>query len=166
MKSLFLTRHAKSSWDHPGLSDIDRPLNSRGKKAAPRMGELIHKKKDIPNILISSPAHRAFSTAKAFAETFGYIENDIIINNTIYGAGPYQLLDIVKDQDDLYHSIMLFGHNPTFTTFANMLSNENIFNVVTCGVVRIDFNIQNWVDIDYGSGSMIYYEYPKKHIKQ
>ncbi|MFL3026848.1 MAG: SixA phosphatase family protein [Candidatus Neomarinimicrobiota bacterium] len=166
MKSLFLTRHAKSSWDHPGLSDIDRPLNSRGKKAAPRMGELIHKKKDIPNILISSPAHRAFSTAKAFAETFGYLENDIIINNTIYGAGPYQLLDIVKAQDDLYHSIMLFGHNPTFTTFANMLSNENIFNVVTCGVVRIDFNIQNWVDIDYGSGSMIYYEYPKKHIKQ
>ena len=166
MKSLFLTRHAKSSWDHPGLSDIDRPLNSRGKKAAPRMGELIHKKKDIPNILISSPAHRAFSTAKAFAKTFGYIENDIIINNTIYGAGPYQLLDIVKDQDDLYNSIMLFGHNPTFTTFANMLSNENIFNVVTCGVVRIDFNIQNWVDIDYGSGSMIYYEYPKKHIKQ
>ena len=166
MKSLFLTRHAKSSWDHPGLSDIDRPLNSRGKKAAPRMGELIHKKKDIPNILISSPAHRAFSTAKAFAKTFGYPENDIIINNTIYGAGPYQLLDIVKDQDDLYHSIMLFGHNPTFTTFANMLSNENIFNVVTCGVVRIDFNIQNWVDIDYGSGSMIYYEYPKKHIKQ
>ena len=166
MKSLFLTRHAKSSWGHVGSSDIDRPLNSRGKKAAPRMGELIHKKKDIPNILISSPARRAFSTAKSFAKTFGYIENDIIINNTIYGAGPYQLLDIVKDQDDLYHSIMLFGHNPTFTTFANMLSNENIFNVVTCGVVRIDFNIQNWVDIDYGSGSMIYYEYPKKHIKQ
>mgnify|MGYP003328186992 CR=1 FL=1 len=80
MKSLFLTRHAKSSWDHAGLSDIDRPLNSRGKKAAPRMGELIHKKKDIPNILISSPAHRAFSTAKAFAETFGYIENDKLVS--------------------------------------------------------------------------------------
>ena len=70
------------------------------------------------------------------------IEDDIIVNNTIYGAGPYQLLDIVKNQDNLHHSLMLFGHNPTFTTFANMVSNENIFNVVTCGVVRIDFNIQ------------------------
>jgi phosphohistidine phosphatase len=166
LKSLLLTRHAKSSWDHAGLSDIERPLNSRGKKAAPLMGQLIREKMDIPDILISSPANRAFSTAKVFAETFGYIENDIIINNTIYGAGPYQLLDIVKDQDNIYHSIMLFGHNPTFTTFANMLSNENIFNVVTCGVVKIDFNIQNWIDIDYGSGNMIYYEYPKKHTKQ
>ena len=166
MKSLFLTRHAKSSWDHTGLSDIDRPLNRRGEKAAPLMAELIYKKKDIPDILISSPAKRAFSTAKVFAEIFGYIENDIIINNTIYGAGPYQLLDIVKDQENINHTIMLFGHNPTFTTFANMLSNENIFNVVTCGVVRIDFNIQNWIDIDYGSGDMIYYEYPKKHTKQ
>ena len=166
MKNLFLTRHAKSSWDHAGLSDIDRPLNSRGKKAAPFMGQLIHEKADIPDVLISSPANRAFSTAIAFAEIFGFIENDIIVNNTIYGAGPYQLLDIVKDQDKLYHSIMLFGHNPTFTTFANMLSNENIFNVVTCGVVRIDFNVQNWSDIDYGSGNLIYYEYPKKHAEK
>ena len=165
MKSLFLTRHAKSSWNHAGLSDIDRPLNDRGKKAAPFMGELIFNKKDIPKILISSPANRAFSTAKVFAEKFGYIENDIIINKTIYGAGPYQLLDIVKEQDNSYDSIMLFGHNPTFTNFANMLSNENIFNVVTCGVIRIDFNIQNWMEVDYGSGELIYYEYPKKHKK-
>ena len=166
MKSLFLTRHAKSSWGHAGLSDVDRPLNNRGKKAAPFMGQLIHEKGDIPDVLISSPANRAFSTAKVFAEIFGFIENDIIINNTIYGAGPYQLLDIVKDQANLYHSIMLFGHNPTFTTFANMLSNENIFNVVTCGVVRIDFNVQNWSDFDYGSGNLIYYEYPKKYAKK
>ena len=78
MKSLFLTRHAKSSWGHAGLSDVDRPLNNRGKKAAPFMGQLIHEKGDIPDVLISSPANRAFSTAIAFAEIFGFIENDII----------------------------------------------------------------------------------------
>ena len=153
MKSLFLTRHAKSSWNHVSLSDIERPLNSRGEKAAPFMGQLIYEKSDIPDLLISSPANRAFSTAKAFAKIFGLIENDIIINDTIYGAGPYQLL-------------MLFGHNPTFTTFANMLTNENIFNLVTCGVVKIDFNVKNWLDIDYGSGIMNYYEYPKKYQKK
>ena len=166
MKSLFLTRHAKSSWDHAGLSDIDRPLNNRGKKAAPFMGQLIYDKADIPDLLISSPAKRAFSTAKEFAKIFGLIEDDIIVNNTIYGAGPYQLLDIVKNQDNLHHSLMLFGHNPTFTTFTNMVSNENIFNIVTCGVVRIDFNFSNWIDIEYGSGNLIYYDYPKKHKKK
>ena len=166
MKSLFLTRHAKSSWNHVGLSDIERPLNSRGEKAAPFMGQLIYDKSDIPDLLISSPANRAFSTAKAFAKIFGLIENDIIINDTIYGAGPYQLLDIVKEQDNFHQSVMLFGHNPTFTTFTNMLTNENIFNVVTCGVVKIDFNVKNWLDIDYGSGIMNYYEYPKKYQKK
>ena len=107
MKSLFLTRHAKSSWNHVGLSDIERPLNSRGEKAAPFMGQLIYEKSDIPDLLISSPANRAFSTAKAFAKIFGLIKNDIIINDTIYGAGPYQLLDIVKEQDNLHQSVML-----------------------------------------------------------
>ena len=166
MKSLFLTRHAKSSWDHAHLSDIDRPLNSRGKKTAPLMGQLISEKSDIPDLLITSPAKRAFSTAKVFAKKFGLIEDDIIVNSSIYGAGSSQLLEIVKDQSNSYHLIMLFGHNPTFTIFANMLSNESIFNIVTCGVVRIDFDIQSWLDIDYGSGNLIYYEYPKKYLKK
>ena len=163
MKYLFLTRHAKSSWSNPGLADIDRPLNKRGKKAAPFMGKLIMDKGEKPELLISSPAYRAFSTAKAFGEAMGLVENDIIINRTIYGAGAQQLLELVQNQDDLNKSIMLFGHNPTFTSFVNFLTSSNIMNVVTCGVVRIDFECSSWTDIDFGSGRLAYYEYPKKY---
>ena len=163
MKNLFLTRHAKSSWSNPGLADIDRPLNERGKKAAPFMGKLIMDKGGKPELLISSPAYRAFSTAKAFGEAMGLVENDIIIDRIIYGAGAQQLLDLVQIQDDLHKSIMLFGHNPTFTSFVNMLTGSNIMNVVTCGVVRIDFEYSSWTDIDFGSGRLVYYEYPKKY---
>ena len=163
MKYLFLTRHAKSSWSNPGLADIDRPLNERGKKAAPFMGKLIMDKGEKPELLISSPAYRAFSTAKAFGEAMGLVENDIIINRTIYGAGAQQLLELVQNQDDLNKSIMLFGHNPTFTSFVNFLTGSNIMNVVTCGVVRIDFECSSWTEIDFGSGRLAYYEYPKKH---
>ena len=163
MKYLFLTRHAKSSWSNPGLADIDRPLNERGKKAAPFMGKLIMDKGEKLELLISSPAYRAFSTAKAFGEAMGLVENDIIINRTIYGAGAQQLLELVQNQDDLNKSIMLFGHNPTFTSFVNFLTGSNIMNVVTCGVVRIDFECSSWIDIDFGSGRLAYYEYPKKY---
>ena len=163
MKNLYLTRHAKSSWGNPGLADIDRPLNGRGKKAAPLMGKLIVDKGENPELLISSPANRAFSTAKEFAKEMGCAETNIIVNRAIYGAGAQQLLNLVQDVDDLYNSIMLFGHNPTFTSFCNMLSGENILNIVTCGVVRIDFEFSSWKNIDFNSGRMIYYEYPKKY---
>ena len=163
MKNLFLTRHAKSSWNNPGLADIDRPLNERGKKAAPFMGKLIVDKGEKPELLISSPANRALSTARAFGEVMGLVENDIIVNRAIYSAGAQQLLELVQNQDDLHKSIMLFGHNPTFTSFVNMLTGSNIMNVVTCGVVRINFEYSSWIDIDFGSGRLVYYEYPKKY---
>jgi phosphohistidine phosphatase len=163
LKNLYLTRHAKSSWGNPGLADIDRPLNHRGKKAAPLMGKLIVDRGENPELLISSPANRAFSTAKEFAKEMGCAETNIIVNRAIYGAGAQQLLNLVQDVDDLYNSIMLFGHNPTFTSFCNMLSGENILNIVTCGVVRIDFEFSSWKNIDFNSGRMIYYEYPKKY---
>lgn len=163
MKNLFLTRHAKSSWSNPGLADIDRPLNERGKKAAPFMGKLIVDKGEKPELLISSPANRALSTARAFGEVMGLVENDIIVNRAIYSAGAQQLLELVQNQDDLHKSIMLFGHNPTFTSFVNMLTGSNIMNVVTCGVVRINFEYSSWIDIDFGSGRLVYYEYPKKY---
>ena len=163
MKNLYLTRHAKSSWSNPGLADIERPLNGRGKKAAPLMGKLIVDKGEKPELLISSPANRAFSTAKVFASAMGLHETDVLIKDTIYGAGVHQLLNLVQDVDDLYNSIMLFGHNPTFTSFGNMVSGENIMNIVTCGVVRIDFEFSSWKNIDFNSGRLVYYEYPKKY---
>ena len=127
------------------------------------MGKLIADKGEKPELLISSPANRALSTAKAFGKAMGLVENGIIIDRTIYGAGTQQLLELVQNQDDLYKSIMLFGHNPTFTSFVNLLTGSNIMNLVTSGVIRIDFKFSSWTDIDFGSGRLAYYEYPKKY---
>ena len=127
------------------------------------MGKLISDKGEKPELLISSPANRALSTAKAFGKAMGLVENGIIIDRTIYGAGTQQLLELVQNQDDLYKSIMLFGHNPTFTSFVNLLTGSNIMNLVTSGVIRIDFKFSSWTDIDFGSGRLAYYEYPKKY---
>ena len=93
----------------------------------------------------------------------GLVENEIIIDPTIYGAGTQQLLELVQGQNDQHNSIMLFGHNPTFTSFVNLLTGNNILNIVTCGVVRIDFEFSFWTNINYGSGKLVYYEYPKKY---
>ena len=120
------------------------------------MGKLIVDKGEKPELLISSPANRALSTAKAFGEVMGLVENDIIVNRAIYGAGAQQLLELVQNQDDLHKSIMLFGHNPTFTSFVNMLTGSNIMNVVTCGVVRINFEYSSWIDIDFGTNKSGY----------
>ena len=127
------------------------------------MGRLIADKGEKPELLISSHTNRALSTAKAFGKAMGLVENDINIDRTIYGSGTQQLLKLVQNQNDLYKSIMLFGHNPTFTSFVNLLTDSNIMNVVTCGVVRIDFKFSSWIDIDFGSGRLAYYEYPKKY---
>ncbi len=161
MKTLYLVRHAKSSWDYPHLADIDRPLNGRGKKNAPEMGRRLREKGILPNQLISSPAKRAYKTAKEIAKQLGYPEHKIRIDHDIYHAGQSSLLEVVRSQTDEVESLMLFGHNPGFTHFANALANESIANVPTAGIVAIRFD-QGWDGIDYGDGELIFFDYPKR----
>ncbi len=87
MKSVLLHRHAKSSWKHPDLNDQDRPLNKRGKRDAPIMGRLLKRKDLVPDIIISSTAIRARSTAEAVAKASGY-KGEIILNKSLYAVGP------------------------------------------------------------------------------
>lgn len=162
MKVLLLVRHAKSSWDDPSLDDVDRPLGKRGKKDAPEMGERLKKRGIMPDILLSSPAKRARSTAKKIAKRIGYPREKIRIVNEIYEGGPDRMLDILKNIPDDPGSIMLFGHNPDITEFANLLSGINIYNIPTCGIVSIHFQTDDWQQVDYKKGELIFFDYPKK----
>ena len=162
MKKLFLVRHAKSSWDDPSLDDIDRPLNDRGKNNAPEMGERLKKQGILPDLLISSPASRARSTAKKLAKKIGYAKNEIQINDGLYHGSDDILIDIVRNLPDTAESVMLFGHNPGFTYFANQLCNINIYNIPTAGVVAIDFPMDSWQDVEFGKGELVFFDYPKK----
>ena len=162
MKTLYIARHAKSSWDFPELTDIDRPLNGRGNKNAPEMGQRLFKRNIKPDLLLSSPANRAFTTAQKIAQEIGYPLEEISTSQEIYHVGSGELMDIVRGQNDSINSLMIFGHNPGFTWFANSLTGENIDNIPTCGIVAIEFDVDSWSNIEAGEGKLIFFDYPKK----
>ncbi len=162
MKKLFIVRHAKSSWDNPKLDDYDRPLNKRGKRNAPEMGKRLAQKNIKPDLIISSPAKRAASTAKRIAREISYPVDKIIKNDRIYHGSNSEVIDVIRNVKDSVNTLMIFGHNPGFTDLANYLSGSNIYNIPTCGVVEIDFNINTWKDIDRNGGDLIEFDYPKK----
>ena len=162
MKRLYLVRHAKSSWSDPTLGDIDRPLNDRGKKNAPEMGERLKNQSILPDVLISSPAKRARSTAKKIAKKIGYSKKKILIADLLYHGSLNDMLNGIQQFDDDHGSVMLFGHNPSFTDFANQLCNINIYNIPTCGIVAIDFNVESWKEVENKKGDLVFFDYPKK----
>lgn len=163
MKSIFLVRHAKSSWEDSSLSDFDRPLNKRGTKDAPFMAKTLIETIDIPDTIYSSPAKRAFTTAIIFADTFNYDTESIISDMNIYDAGVSDLIRIINSVNDDKNSIMIFGHNPALTMTSNFLSNKYIDNIPTCGIVKIDFDFNDWTSISGNTGTLVLFEYPKKY---
>ena len=164
MKTLYLARHAKSSWKNPELSDIERPLNKRGKRDAPYIGNLLKEKGVKPDILISSSAVRARKTAVAVAEKIGFPKSKILIDENIYESSSTGLLKIIQGLDDNYNSVMMFGHNPAFTMLNNYLTDRHIDNIPTCGVVGINFN-SSWKKVGSESGKTFFFIYPKLFIK-
>ena len=164
MKTVYFVRHAKSSWDDPSLRDIERPLNKRGKRDAPFMGKLLFGRGVKPDRLISSPANRALTTARHFAKAFGVPDSEVEIDKRIYDAYPEDILDIVQELPADYSTIMVFGHNPTFTGVANLFTGNYISNVPTCGVFRVDADIDSWLDFQEGKGRLTEYHYPKQYF--
>lgn len=165
MKTLYLLRHAKSSWKDAKLSDIDRPLNKRGKEDAPEMAKRLQKLEVLPDFIISSPAKRAFKTIQIIAPILGYTEKNLKIDMRLYGANVEELIRVVQEELDQHESIMLVGHNPGFTHLVEVLSGIAIDNLPTCGLVRIDFDIAHWNEVEMGKGSLALFEYPKKKLQ-
>lgn len=164
MKTVYLVRHAKSSWKDETLADIDRPLNKRGKRDAPFMGRLLYEKGIKPDVLISSPAKRTRMTALAFAEALDYPEDKIELNPQIYEADVLDLLQIIQHCSDDLDSVMLFGHNLCYTDFANIYARPNLENVPTTGVVAIEFKVNQWQEVTSKNGKVLFFEYPKKYF--
>jgi len=162
MKTLYLVRHAKSSWKHPELSDFERPLNKRGKNDAPFMGKLLSDKGINPGLVISSPAKRASTTAKIIASEINYPKDEITFEENIYDATGRGLMEIISGINEKINSVMLFGHNPGLTVLQNNLSGHFIDNIPTSGVVALEFN-SKWREIKLNSGKFLFFEYPKKY---
>jgi phosphohistidine phosphatase len=160
MKTLYLLRHAKSSWDNPTLDDFDRPLNDRGEKNALRMGKRLKERDVVAQVFYSSPAVRAITTLQIIVETLGCDSKSIRTEDKLYHASQEVLFSFVKKMSDDFQSIMIAGHNPGLTDFANILQGEHIENIPTAGVVRIDFDVEKWKDVR--KGKLVYFDFPKR----
>jgi phosphohistidine phosphatase len=163
-RRLYLVRHSKSSWKETGFTDFDRPLNKRGKRDAPFMGKLLAEQGIQPEVIFSSPAKRALKSAKIIAEEIEYPLDEIITYAEIYHASTADLLEIIRNLDDTYYEVMIFGHNPSMTDIVNYLSDFDLNNLPTSGIVCIEFDGQPWRRISRHSGELVFFEYPKKYL--
>lgn len=162
MKYLTIARHAKSDWNHPNLADYERPLNKRGLKDAPEMGRRLAETGFSPDLIISSPAKRAITTARKIAKQIGYNKEAIVEAGKFYGAGYSEMLRIIASFDDQYEHVMIFGHNPCWTVLVNQLTGNEIPNVPTCGIVRIEFDADTWNEVVPFTGNLLDFDYPRK----
>lgn len=161
MKTLYLVRHAKSSWKEADVPDMDRPLKGRGIRDAYNTSEWLYKQEVQPDYLISSPATRALHTALIFCKSLNYAYSDIKIVKSIYEASTQQMLKVVQGIDDKYSRVFLFGHNPTITDFVNLCIDHRIDNVPTTGVACLEFSSDSWSKID-NRAQLLFFDYPKR----
>jgi phosphohistidine phosphatase len=161
MKILYLMRHAKSSWSFDGLSDKERPLNDRGREDAPHMGRALAKRDIRPDLLVSSPAVRALSTAALVAKELAYPPEGIRVVEGIYEADPDRLIDIIHELPDEASSVLLVGHNPTMTEVVNILSPKSVPDMATAAIACLHFHIESWADAHRTNAELYFFDYPK-----
>lgn len=162
MRLLSIVRHAKSSWADAGLSDFERPLNERGRRDAPRMAEEFRERLGVPDRLVSSPALRAISTARQFADTFGIDGNGLQIEARIYEASTQTLVYLASGFDDACRHVMLFGHNPGLSELSRFLGPCPFQEMPTCAIAHFELDIARWSDLQAGCGRLQQYLYPKR----
>ena len=162
MKTLYLLRHAKSSWDNAFMSDFQRPLNPRGNRTAPFMGELIKKRKLRAEIIVSSPAERAKETAILVKEAAD-MSAEIVFDRRIYEASPNGLRKVVSGLKDKYLSAMLVGHNPGLEGFIHSLTGRQE-PMPTAALAIIELEIDKWDHLADNCGQVVSVIRPKEEM--
>lgn len=166
MKQLVLVRHAKSSWDNPDWTDKNRPINKRGMRDAPYIAEVVAGLIPKPDLIVSSTADRAATTARIFAQALGYDENLIEYDDNIYDKGARYIIKKISLLDNKYGKVFVFGHNPDMTSLYSYFLGDYMDNIPTTGAFGVEFKIENWKDIENETGKLLFFEYPKKHFKK
>jgi phosphohistidine phosphatase len=172
MKTIYLLRHAKSEWADPGLKDHDRPLNDRGRDAAPRMGEYMKGKRYKPELVLCSTARRTVATFELVKEAIG-AGAAVQFEETLYLAEPRQLMERLQWVDEDVKSVMFIGHNPGIAQFALDLcaspkdeAEEKAHKRMrekfsTCALAVIKMPAKTWREAKRGSGTLKDFMRPK-----
>lgn len=152
MKVLYLLRHAKSSWDHPGLSDFDRPLNKRGREAAFLMGELFRAETICPELVICSPAKRTRQTAKIVLRQFGF-EGRLDFHDKLYLASADCLAGVASQAGSRVNRLLLIGHNPGLEDLVEKLTGRHE-RMPTAALAGISIDIADWRKLPASHGQL------------
>lgn len=164
MKTLILVRHAKSSWDIAGQKDFDRTLNERGKRDAPEMAQRLKEKGVKIDVIVSSPAKRAFKTARYFAEVFKRDKDDIQSVDQLYEAPLETFYSVVAGLDNKHETVALFAHNPGITAFANTLTDVRTDNMPTCSLFAVQADADDWKSFRTSTKKFLFFDYPKNPL--
>jgi len=163
MKTLILNRHAKSDWDHPNLTDFERPLNDRGLKDAPFMAKKFAERGIKVDFLYSSPANRAKTTADFFINELALSNGQYSFEREIYGSGISFIRTTLPTLSSDIDTVMFFGHNPDFTSLVTYYSGQRIGNLPTCGIAIIKFDIPSWSLVNDTNGVLDVFDFPKNY---
>ena len=147
MKTIYIVRHAKSSWDFIQLEDHERPLTEQGIKRTKLVGEYLAQKKVSVDLIISSHAVRAYETAKIIANALDYPEEDIVTDKQIYHADAGGFFYRFTEAPEEANSVMIVGHNPTVTELVNHFLKKPIDWLPTTGVAGFVFKAKRWEDL-------------------
>jgi len=160
MKTLYILRHAKSSWDDANLTDFERPLNLRGERAAPFMGKLMRERGLIPDRLISSPAIRARQTAE-LVRAAAKLEAEITHDQRIYEATAGTLIEVIGEIDEAYNATMIVGHNPGMEGLIHLLTGK-IASMRTASLAVVELDVIAWNRIERQKGRLLSLFRPKE----
>lgn len=160
MKTLYLCRHAKSSWDDPALPDEERPLIPQGISKTMLVARFLKERDIQPELMISSHAVRAYETARIIAKELGYSRQKIRVDPAIYDGSEESIADLVSGIDNTVESVMVFGHNPTITQAANLFLHPRIAEMRTSAIVGIRFDTDKWEKISVSAASKDFIIYP------
>ena len=161
MKTLYIVRHAKSSWEYNSIEDIDRPLKERGILDAHLMSNFLAETIKKPDVFVSSSANRPLHTATIFCHNFGYPLSNLYIKKQLYSFSDGYLVKTIKALDDNFDSAIIFSHDHGINTFVNKYGDKPIAHVPTCGIIGIQFDMKHWKSIKQGKTVLI--EFPKNH---
>jgi len=161
MKTILFIRHAKSDWGFADLTDIDRPLNKRGKRDAPEMGIRLAEMNTKPEIIYRSPSLRTTQTIDLLTTTAQWLDVKIEEEHWLYHASTHDYLTGIEKVKAEHDVICLCAHNPGITDIVNYLSGEYIANMPTCAIALIEFEINDWKEVSGGTGKLLHYDFPK-----
>lgn len=164
MKTLYLMRHAKSSWKHAELNDLERPLLEKGLKRTRLVIEYLQEKNTNIELIITSNAVRAVDTARIIAHAFKVDESNFRIEKGVYMADNDSLFDQLFDLPEKVTQVMMIGHNPSITNFANTFMDEKIDYLPTSGVVAIRFDTDQWEKLPLANHKLGFIVYPRMFL--